>query len=120
MIQELNDAAERYADNIPYNQDRHRNCSRDFIAGAEWLASGIWRGMDERPKDKADGEVVRVLFKLYDLDKVFAGTAYIDIDIVGGALVFSSGGHDHEEDEVEAWCFEEDLLEILKLMKNGK
>lgn len=120
MIRELNDAAERYAEGVPYNQDRHRNCSRDFIAGAEWLASGIWHGMDERPKDKADGEVVKVLFKLYDLDKVLTGTAYIDIDIVGGTLVFSSGGHDHEEDEVEAWCYEKDLLKLLKIAKNGK
>ena len=35
MRQTLEDAAERYAEGIPYNQDRHRNCSRDFIAGVE-------------------------------------------------------------------------------------
>ena len=115
MRQRLEEAATRYAENIPYNQDRNRNCSRDFIAGAEWLANGLWHGMDERPKDKADGEMVKVLFKLHYLDEVLMGIAYIDIDIMGGTLVFSSGGHDHYEDEVETWCYEKDLLNLLKL-----
>lgn len=38
---ELKGAAARYAQGVPYNQDRHRRCHEDFIAGARWMEERI-------------------------------------------------------------------------------
>lgn len=39
--EQIEKAAREYAEGIPYNQDRKRNCHTDFIAGAEWMEKEV-------------------------------------------------------------------------------
>lgn len=121
MRQRLEDAEERYAEGIPYNQDRHRNCSRDFVAGAEWLAKGLWHGTDETLDIDTYGVGERVVFKVIGFDTVLDGLVWLDLSTIGGAKgpIFTGNGEDYDMDQVEAWCYVRDLYELFKLTRCG-